>query len=165
MKLTIAIFLSITFFAQDIISQEISPVDYVDPMIGSHDSRWIMFPGPTLPFGMVKLSPDNQELGWKAGYEYNINNIAGFSHIHSWTMAGLLTMPTNGILHTESGTEKHPEKGYRSKFSHENENAEVGYYSVLLDDYNIKAELTTTTRTGFHRYTFPENDSSRILID
>ena len=56
-------------------------------------------------------------------------------------------------------------KGYRSKFSHENESAEVGYYSVLLDDYNITAELTTTTRTGFHRYTFPENDSSRILID
>lgn len=141
------------------------PVDYVDPMIGSHDSRWIMFPGPTLPFGMVKLSPDNQELGWKAGYEYDLDNIAGFSHIHSWTMAGLLCMPTTGPLLTEPGTEKHPEKGYRSKFSHENETASVGYYSVYLDDYDIKTELTTTTRTGFHRYTFPKNDSSRILID
>ena len=72
------------------------PADYVDPMIGSHDSRWIMFPGPTRPFGMVKLSPDNQELGWKAGYEYEVDNIAGFSHLHSWTMAGLRTMPTVG---------------------------------------------------------------------
>jgi predicted alpha-1,2-mannosidase len=141
------------------------PVDYVDPMIGSHDSRWIMFPGPTRPFGMVKLSPDNQELGWKAGYEYEIDNIAGFSHLHSWTMAGIRTIPTNGELKIKSGTEQHPERGYRSKFSHENEIAEVGYYSVLLDDYNIKAELTSTKRAGFQRYTFPESDSSRILID
>lgn len=142
-----------------------SPVDYVDPMIGTQNSRWILFPGPTLPFGMVKLSPDNQELGWKAGYEYSIDNIAGFSHIHSWTMAGLLTMPTTGELKTNPGTERHPENGYRSKFKHENEEASVGYYSVLLDDYNVKAELTTTTRTGFQRYTYPENDSARILID
>ena len=141
------------------------PVDYVDPLIGSHNSRWIMFPGPTTPFGMVKLSPDNQELGWKAGYDYEIDNIAGFSHIHSWTMAGLLTMPTVGELKTIPGTEKHPERGYRSKFKHENEIAETGYYSVFLDDYNIKAELTTTTRTGFQRYTYPKNDSARILID
>ena len=146
------------------VSQKIN-VDYVDPLIGSHNSRWIMFPGPTMPFGMVKLSPDNQELGWKAGYDYNIDNIAGFSHIHSWTMAGLLTMPTTGELKIKPGTEKHPERGYRSKFKHENEKATVGYYSVLLDDYNVKAELTTTTRTGFHRYTFPKNDSARILVD
>ena len=92
------------------------PVDYVDPMIGTHNSRWILFPGPTVPFGMVKLSPDNQELGWKAGYEYDIHNIAGFSHIHSWTMAGLLTMPTVGTLKVNPGTEKHPERGYRSIF-------------------------------------------------
>ena len=141
------------------------PVDYVNTMIGSHNSRWIQFPGPSRPFGMVKLSPDNQEQGWKAGYEYDVNSIAGFSHIHSWTMAGLLTMPTNGELKMEPGTEKHPERGYRSHFSHDNEVGEAGYYSVMLDDYNIKAELTTTTRTGFHRYTFPKNDSSRILVD
>ncbi len=140
-------------------------VDYVDPMIGSHNARWIMFPGPTMPFGMVKLSPDNQELGWKAGYDYNIDNIAGFSHIHSWTMAGLLTMPATGELKINPGTEKHPERGYRSKFKHENEKASAGYYSVLLDDYDVKAELTSTTRTGFHRYTFPKTDTARILVD
>jgi predicted alpha-1,2-mannosidase len=140
-------------------------VDEVDPLMGSHNSRWIMFPGPTLPFGMVKLSPDNQELGWKAGYEYDIGNLAGFSHIHSWTMAGLLTVPTTGLLQIEPGTEKHPEKGYRSTFRHSTEKASPGYYSVELDDYGIRAELTTTMRTGFQRYTFPENDSARILID
>lgn len=141
------------------------PVDYVDPMIGTHNSRWMQFPGPTRPFGMVKLSPDNQETGWKAGYEYDITNIAGFSHIHSWTMAGLLTMPAVGKLETQPGTEQDPDRGYRSPFRRENEKAEAGYYSVVLDDYNIKAELTTTTRTGFHRYTFPESDSARILVD
>ncbi len=141
------------------------PVDYVDPMIGTHHSRWILFPGPTAPFGMVKLSPDNQELGWKAGYEYDVGSIAGFSHLHSWTMAGLLTMPTTGPLKIKPGTEKNPEKGYRSRFDHRNEKASAGYYSVVLDDYKIKAELTTTTRTGFQRYTFPKNDSARILID
>ncbi|WP_234572641.1 GH92 family glycosyl hydrolase [Rhodohalobacter sp. 614A] len=151
--------------AGSVYAQQKKPADYVDPLIGSHDSRWIMFPGPTMPFGMVKLSPDNQERGWKAGYDYNINNIAGFSHIHSWTMAGLLTIPTNGELKIKPGTEKDPGRGYRSKFNHDTEEAEPGYYSVMLDDYGIKAELTTTTRAGFHRYTFPESDSSRILID
>ena len=146
-------------------AQPKSPVDYVDPLLGSQDSRWIMFPGPSLPFGMVKLSPDNQELGWKAGYDYAIDNIAGFSHLHSWTMAGILTMPTTGVLKTIPGTEKHPEKGYRSEFRHETESASPGYYSVFLDDYGVKAELTSTMRTGFQRYTFPENDSARILVD
>jgi predicted alpha-1,2-mannosidase len=140
-------------------------IDYVDPLLGSEDSRWIMFPGPSLPFGMVKLSPDNQELGWKAGYDYSIDNIAGFSHIHSWTMAGILTMPTTGPLKTIPGTEKNPERGYRSHFDHATELASPGYYSVELDDYDIRAELTTTMRTGFQRYTFPENDSARILVD
>ena len=142
-----------------------SPTDYVDPLVGSHDSRWLMFPGPTMPFGMVKLSPDNQELGWKAGYEYEIENIAGFSHIHSWTMAGILATPTNGPLKIIPGTEKDPDRGYRSRFRHETEKAEPGYYAITLDDYDIRVELTTTTRTGFHRYTFPKNDSSRIQID
>ncbi|MFY0624651.1 MAG: GH92 family glycosyl hydrolase [Reichenbachiella sp.] len=161
MKYLVAIILSlgsIWSFAQ-------TPADYVDPIIGSHDSRWIMFPGPTMPFGMVKLSPDNQERGWKAGYEYEIENIAGFSHIHSWTMAGLLTIPTIGPLKIIPGTEKDPDRGYRSRFRHETEVAEPGYYAVTLDDYGIRAELTTTTRSGFHRYTFPKNDSSRIQID
>jgi predicted alpha-1,2-mannosidase len=146
-------------------SAQKQPADYVDPMIGSHDSRWIMFPGPTRPFGMVKLSPDNQELGWKAGYEYEADNIAGFSHLHSWTMAGLRTMPTVGELKINEGTENDPDLGYRSRFSHNKEHAEMGYYSVILDDYDIRAELTTTKRAGFQRYTFPESKEARILVD
>ncbi|GLR18743.1 GH92 family glycosyl hydrolase [Portibacter lacus] len=141
------------------------PVDYVDPLSGTHDSRWMMFPGAAMPFGMVKLSPDNERRGWKAGYEYDVENISGFSHIHSWTMAGLLTMPTNGPLKVIPGEEYNPDLGYRSRFSHDNEVASPGYYSVQLDDYDIKAELTSTTRAGFQRYTFNNVDSARILID
>ncbi len=141
------------------------PIEYVNTLIGTHNSRWEQFPGATRPFGMVKLSPDNQEQGWKAGYEYTIENIAGFSHIHSWTMGGLLLMPTTGELKIQPGTEKDPDRGYRSRFNHNNEKGEPGYYTVVLDDYKIKAELTTTNRTGFHRYTFPKSDSARILID
>jgi predicted alpha-1,2-mannosidase len=141
------------------------PVDYVNPLIGTHNSRWELFPGAGLPYGMVKLSPDNQDGGWKAGYEYNVKTIAGFSHIHSWTMCGILTMPSIGPLKIIPGSEKHPENGYRSKFSHSTEQARPGYYSVMLDDYGIRAELTSTTRTGVQRYTFPKNDSARILID
>lgn len=146
-------------------AQKKLPVDYADPMIGNHDSRWMMFPGPSRPFGMVQLSPDNERSGWKAGYEYEVENITGFSHIHEWTMAGLLVMPTAGPLQIHPGTEDDPDAGYRSRFRHENEECSPGYYSVLLDDYNIRAELTTTTRAGFMRFTFPELKDARILID
>ena len=80
------------------------PVDYIDPLMGTTFARWMLFPGVTMPFGMVKLSPDNQRKGWKAGYEYKINNITGFSHLHSWTMGGLLTMPATGPLKIVPGT-------------------------------------------------------------
>ena len=94
---------SILASGQDNVKKE--PVDWVDPMIGTATSRWMLFPGASLPFGMVKLSPDNQELGWKAGYEYDIGNIAGFSHIHSWVMGGLLCMPASGELKIVPGPE------------------------------------------------------------
>ncbi|MCD6304175.1 MAG: GH92 family glycosyl hydrolase, partial [Planctomycetes bacterium] len=141
------------------------PVDYVDCMIGTSSSRWMLFPGPAMPFGMVKLSPDNQRRCWKAGYEYTITNIAGFSHLHSWTMGGLLTMPTVGKLQVVPGGEKTPDAGYRSRFRHETEIARPGYYAVTLDDYGIRAELTCTTRAGFQRYTFPKASQARILFD
>ena len=141
------------------------PADWVDPILGTSQSGWMLYPGPSMPFGMVKLSPDNQSQQRKAGYEYLINNIAGFSHLHSWTMGGLLTMPTTGELRITPGPEDDPDKGYRSRFSHENEFASPGYYAVTLDDYNIRAELTTTTRAGFQRYTFPKAQDARILFD
>jgi predicted alpha-1,2-mannosidase len=157
-----------TVFSQQLIRKgavERQPVDWVDPMLGTSSSRWMLYPGPSMPFGMVKLSPDNQDHSWKAGYEYLITNIAGFSHIHSWTMGGLLTMPTVGELNIAPGPEDDPDKGYRSRFRHETEVASPGYYAVTLDDYGVRVELTTTIRAGFQRYTFPESPRARILFD
>jgi predicted alpha-1,2-mannosidase len=128
----------------------------------------MLYPGPSMPFGMVKLSPDNEdhpETWYKGGHEYSILNIAGFSHIHSWTMAGLLTMPTTGPLKVVPGPEDDPDRGYRSRYRHEEEVARAGYYAVTLEDYGIRAELTTTTRAGMQRYTFPKTDQARILFD
>ena len=130
-------------------AKEREAVDWVDPILGTSESRWMLYPGPSMPFGMVKLSPDNQRQRWKAGYEYLIENIAGFSHLHSWTMGGLLTMPTTGPLKVTPGPEGNPDKGYRSRFSHDKEVASPGYYAVTLEDYDIRVELTSTTRTGF----------------
>jgi len=141
------------------------PADYVDCLLGTATSRWMLYPGPSTPFSMVKLSPDNQKQGWKAGYEYTIENIAGFSHVHSWTMGGLLMMPTTGPLKVVPGPEDDPDAGYRSRFRHETEVAVPGYYAVTLDDYGIRAELTSTPRAGFQRYTFPKADEARILLD
>ena len=149
---------------------EKAPVEYVDPMIGTATSRWMLYPGPSRPFGMVKLSPDNQgdslSYKWKGGYDYRIENIAGFSHVHSWTMGGLRTMPTTGPLQTQAGPEDDPDAGYRSRFRHARESASPGYYAVTLDDYGVRAELTATTRAGFQRYGFPDGaDSARVLFD
>jgi predicted alpha-1,2-mannosidase len=154
----LVLFLCIINLTSSINSQSLKkePVDFVDPLYGTSSSHWMLFPGASMPAGMVKLSPDNQRNGPSAGYDYNISTITGFSHIHSWTMGGIMTMPTVGKLNIT---------GYHSRFSHKNEIARPGYYSVFLDDYRIKADLTSTTRTGFQRYTFPESDSAHILID
>jgi len=144
-----------------------NPVDYVNPKIGTaiKAKRWMLFPGATTPFGMVALSPDNLDrTSWyKGGFDPHLNNIMGFSHIHAWTMAGLLTMPTVGELKVKPGPMEDPDSGYRSRFS--NDVASAGYYAVTLDDYKVRAEFTATTRTGFHRYTFPKTDQARILFD
>ena len=141
------------------------PVDYVDPMIGTHDSRPMQFPGAAMPFGMVKLSPDNQKSGWKAGHEYTIKNIAGFNFLHDYHMTGFYVLPVCGKIQTQPGTEDNPDLGYRSRISNDKEQANPGYYSVILDDYQIKAELSATTRTGIQRYTFPESKEAAILFD
>ena len=112
-------------------------IDYVDLMMGSSGSRWMIGPGPWMPFGMVKIMPDNEDYHWKSGYEDNVDNIMGFSHIHEWTMAGLLTMPANGRLLLQPGTEKDPDAGYRSRMDKHSETARIGYYGVELTDYDI----------------------------
>ncbi|MBW8330753.1 MAG: GH92 family glycosyl hydrolase [Prolixibacteraceae bacterium] len=144
----------------------ITPADYADTMMGTAHSRWMIAPGPWMPFSMVKLSPDNQNGGWQAGYDPIFETIGGFSHIHEWTMAGLSMMPTNGKLETQVGDEKKPDEGYRSRLNKETEEAPIGYYKAELTDYEITAELTATTRCSFQRYTFPKDkEGSRVLID
>lgn len=142
--------------------------DYVDPLLGTSSSRWMLFPGPCLPFGMVKLSPDNTDEGlYKlgAGYEYKINSITGFGHVHSWMMGSFTTMPTTGEIKIKPGTADDPDAGYRSRIDNSKTEASAGYYSAVLEDYDIKAELTATTRGGFQRYTFPKIEEGQILFD
>ncbi|WP_373517817.1 GH92 family glycosyl hydrolase [Pricia sp.] len=146
--------------------RETSISDYIDTKIGTGHSRWMIAPGPWMPFGMVKISPDNQSKGWQAGYQPTFENVGAFSHIHEWTMAGLGTLPTNGPLKTKVGEPENPDDGYRSRVDKTTEIAPLGYYSVILSDYDIKAELTATTRCSFQRYTYPQKvPHSRILID
>jgi putative alpha-1,2-mannosidase len=134
-------------------------------MMGSAHSRWMIAPGPWMPFSMVKLSPNNQNAGWQAGYDPHLENIGGFSHIHEWTMAGLLMMPTTGPLQVEVGDQYQPDAGYRSRADTTREQARIGYYRTFLSDTGIDVELTATTRAGFQRYTFPETTQARVLLD
>jgi len=152
------------------VSLSVEPVDLVEPMIGTSNSRWMLFPGPAMPFGMVKLSPDNQEAVWNGGYEYTQESIAGFSNIHSWAMSGVRIMPTTGSIRTFAGPADGPFKhmwtaGYRSRFDRETEVAKVGYYGVDLYDYNIRAELTATERCGYLKFTYPNSSQSNVLLD
>ena len=130
------------------------------------------YPGATVPFGMVQLSPDTYNEGWDwcSGYHYSDSSIMGFSHTHlSGTGASdlldVLLMPGTGPDRIEPGDRDKPGTGYRSQFSHADEVARPGYYSVLLKDYGIKAELTATERAGIHKYTFPASDSSHFIVD
>jgi predicted alpha-1,2-mannosidase len=145
----------------------ITPADYVDTRIGTAHSRWMIAPGPWMPFSMVKLSPDNQNGGGlQAGYDPIYESVGTFSHIHEWTMAGLGMLPVNGPLKTQMGDPRSaPGEGYRSQIDKSTEEAPLGYYKVNLKDYNIKAELTATTRASFQRYTYPKTSDGRIMID
>ncbi len=157
-------------------------VQYVNPIIGT-ERMGHTFPGATVPFGMVQLSPDTDTIPYEtdghynpdvykycAGYQYDDKTIVGFSHTHfSGTghsdLGDFLIMPTVGELQLNPGTADDPESGFRSRYSHNTEVTEADYYKVQLDDYNILAELTTTARVGFHQYTFPKTDSAHIILD
>jgi len=140
----------------------VTPADYVDVFKGTAHSRWMIGPGPWLPNGMVKISPDNQTAGWCAGYEYSIEQIDCFSHVHEWTMAGLGMMPTVGPLRTRPGLE---EDGYSSRFDKSTERGGIGLYEVQLKDSGIHVALTATTRASLQAYTFPASDSARVIFD
>ncbi|MBB6460313.1 GH92 family glycosyl hydrolase [Flammeovirga kamogawensis] len=155
---------------------------FVNPFIGTQNMGHT-YPGATTPFGMVQLSPEtNQEAmlidgkynpatyAYCAGYQYADSTVFGFSHTHmSGTghsdLGDFLVMPTTGPLKLNPGTADQPQSGYHSQFSHQTEEAIPGYYAVTLDDYNIKAELTTSDRVGYHKYTFPESDEAHIILD
>ncbi|MEP6628057.1 MAG: GH92 family glycosyl hydrolase, partial [Ginsengibacter sp.] len=123
----------------------------------------------TIPYEMDgKYNPDVYK--YCAGYQYDDPTIVGFSHTHfSGTghsdLGDFLIMPTTGLLQLNPGTADHPENGYRSRFSHATEVSEPDYYKVKLEDHNIIAELTTTTRVGFHQYTFSKSADAHIILD
>lgn len=146
------------------------PIDYVDCFIGTSNSRWMLGPYAGRPFGMVQLGPDNQNDGWMAGYEFSISNVSGFSHIHAWTMCGLMMMPQVQDPTFKDRPVDAPYRGagasYHSRMLKETEKAFPGYYAVELYDSDVKAELTATTHCGFHKYTFNDDyENARILID
>lgn len=155
---------------------------YVNPIIGTNGMGHT-FPGACVPFGFVQLSPDTDTIPhnidgkyqprayeYCAGYQYKDSTIVGFSHTHfSGTghsdLGDILILPTTGELKLNPGTADHPDRGYRTRFSHQTEKATPGYYEVFLDDYRVKARLTATPRTGIHQYTFSQGDNQRILLD
>lgn len=181
MKLISSVLLT-AFLVSNIPAQQNNYVRWVNPLIGTQKMGHT-FPGATVPFGSVQLSPDTDQqphnIGGKynpdayrycAGYQYDDASIVGFSHTHfSGTghsdLGDFLIMPTVGPLQLEPGSKEDPSTGFRSKFSHANETAEAGYYRVLLDDPNVLAEMTATTRVGFHQYTFPASDQAHIILD
>jgi predicted alpha-1,2-mannosidase len=167
-KVSLAFLFILTFqinsFAQDL-------TKYVDPFIGTA-GHGHTYPGATMPFGMVQISPDTRVGNWDAcsGYHYSDSTILGFSQMHlsgtgAQGLGDILLMPTTGKIQLNPGDEKNPASGYRSKFSHASEKSEPGYYSVILDDHNIKVELTATVRAGFHKYIFPQKGEVNLIID
>ena len=149
--------------------QPVTPADYIDTRMGTAHSRWMLAPGPWMPFSMVKLSPDNQNSGWQGGYDSVLESVGTFSHIHEWTMSGLGTMPVTGPLKTQVGDQSELKggnvDGYRSLIDKASEVGDVGYYAVRLTDYDIYAEMTATDRCSFQRYTFPSRERGRVMID
>ena len=140
---------------------ETSPADYVNPLIDTHKSRWFFFSSACRPFGMVNLSPDTSVGGdWLNGYIYGDTNIQCFSHVHCWQLYGVPVMPVTGELQSPKGL-----AAAASPFSHADEIVHPGYHKVFLQRYGVTAELTSTMRVGFHRYTFPAAEKSYIAFD
>lgn len=142
--------------------------EYVNTFIGT-GGHGHTYPGATMPYGMMQLSPDTRLDGWDgcSGYHYTDDVIYGFSHTHlSGTgvsdYGDVLLMPTNKAI-ANNGADGN--EGYSSKFSHDNEKASPGYYEVHLDDTNIDVRLTVTERAGIHEYKFPSADNQFVMLD
>ena len=145
---------------------------YVEPRIGTAHCRWFHFAPGAMPFGLAKpAAATNASLGnksgWEAtGYDYRDTSIEGFPCLHEFQVGGIVLMPTVGDLKTIPGPLNSIGQGYRSSFDHKDEIATAGYYSVMLKDYNVKAELTATPRVAFTTISlFTKSDASHILFD
>jgi predicted alpha-1,2-mannosidase len=147
----------------------------VDPFIGTGPDGHT-FPGATVPFGMVQLSPDTQirpfkqSYKWASGYRYEDTTVLGFSHTHfsgsgHSDLGDVLLQPISGDVRLEPGDVEKPGSGYRSRFTHQQERAEPGYYAVDLLDYGVHVELTASARVGVHRYTYPAGKPAHVLLD
>jgi predicted alpha-1,2-mannosidase len=158
-------------------SQKTVPIEtedltqYVNPFIGT-GGHGHTFPGATVPFGMVQLSPDTRLEGWDgcSGYHYSDSVIYGFSHTHlSGTgvadYGDILLMPTSGDIMMDNGYKRDIDKGYASRFNKSQEMAEAAYYTVKLEDYNIDVELTCSERSAMHRYTYSDGKSANLILD
>ncbi len=152
-------------------AERFDPAGFVDPYIGTDDHGHV-FLGANVPYGAVQLGPVNFVKGWDwcSGYHYSDSIVTGFSHTHlSGTGIGdlgdLHLMPYTGKLRLVPGSQMDISQGYSSFYTHADETAHPGYYAVKLNSFGIDAELTASERVGFHRYTFPEGDTARIIID
>jgi putative alpha-1,2-mannosidase len=150
--------ISVLFILPFLLNAQEKPVDLVYPHLDAANSRWFYFSSACRPFGMVNLSPDN-ELGgaWGRGYRYDTHEIKGFSHVHAWQLSALSVMPVNG-------KPADVKDNFFSPFSHDKEIVVPGYHKVDLERFGITAELTSTTRVGFHKYTFRNKKNKSILI-
>jgi len=163
-------------------AQNSNLIPFVNPLIGTKNAGHT-FPGATVPFGSVQLSPDTDTIPmlvngqyqkdvyrYCAGYQYDDSSIVGFSHTHfSGTghsdLGDILLMPNSGSIQWNPGTASQTNKGYRSRFSHENEQAQAGFYRVYLDEPKVQVELTSTERVGIHHYQFQEGKDNHVLMD
>lgn len=146
-------------------------LQYVHPTLGTAHSRWFVFTPASMPFGMAKLGASTNGTygnhdGWEAvGYEDGHTSIDGFPCLHEFQIGGIALMPITGKAPTLPGRMENPEEGWRSTFDKEDEQTHPGYYSVVLADYGVRAELTATPRVGYQRFTFPKSDNSHILLN
>lgn len=146
-------------------------LDYVNPNLGTVHSRWFVYTPASEPFGLAKLGASTNGTygnkdGWEAvGYEDGHTSIDGFPCLHEFQVGGVALMPITGEAKTKPGLLENPEEGWRSSFQKTDEVADAGYYSVVLQDYGVRTELTATARVGYQRYTFPASEDSHILLN
>lgn len=146
-------------------------VNYVKPLVGTN-GEGNTYPAAVAPFGMIQIGPDTDKNLWAtaSGYEYSDSSIIGFSLTHfSGTgipdLGDILFIPQTGKVEFVAGSKDNPDSGYRSRYSHKDEKVSAGYYSVKLKDNNVLAEMTASDRAGMFKFTFPEEDSSFVVVD